>query len=364
MKSFRFSVLVLLSLLCLFINRSFAWEKLDFEIFELWDSIKKNDKTTNWYELMGVPSSATSAQINKAYKRLSLKYHPDKLRGTKKEMKRATEKYTRLGLVANILRDKYSRKRYDFFKKNGVPVWRGADYLYKRYRPGLGSVGVGLALFFSAMQYMFMSLSYWRAQQRIKIIEEEGEKLKLKAPPQLRATLNRRERRGKSGKQELYDEFVGDEDDDSLAYVTELDPYSVKKPTIADLLVISFPMWIIRKVGTSVGLMKPIEQDSTSISEDDSSEEVDQGDFKEKFLLKKEERDTKNVSRKQKFKASSSSASLASSNKDSVESDASNGGSQNQVSATASGKSDSKASTPLTPKSKTVRKRKGGTRVV
>jgi hypothetical protein len=28
--------------------------------------------------------------------------------------------------------------RYDFFYKNGVPKWRGTDYYYSRFRPGLG----------------------------------------------------------------------------------------------------------------------------------------------------------------------------------------------------------------------------------
>ena len=27
---------------------------------------------------------------------------------------------------------------YDFFYKNGVPVWRGTVYYYSRFRPGLG----------------------------------------------------------------------------------------------------------------------------------------------------------------------------------------------------------------------------------
>ena len=30
---------------------------------------------------------------------------------------------------------------YDFFYKNGVPVWRGTGYYYSRFRPGLGVSG-------------------------------------------------------------------------------------------------------------------------------------------------------------------------------------------------------------------------------
>ncbi len=31
---------------------------------------------------------------------------------------------------------------YDFFYKNGVPVWRGTGYYYSRFRPGLGVSGL------------------------------------------------------------------------------------------------------------------------------------------------------------------------------------------------------------------------------
>jgi hypothetical protein len=36
------------------------------------------------------------------------------------------------------------RERYDYFLKNGFPKWRGSGYYYSRYRPGTGTVLVGL----------------------------------------------------------------------------------------------------------------------------------------------------------------------------------------------------------------------------
>ena len=35
----------------------------------------------------------------------------------------------------------HSTTSYDFFYKNGVPVWRGTGYYYSRFRPGLGVSG-------------------------------------------------------------------------------------------------------------------------------------------------------------------------------------------------------------------------------
>ena len=36
--------------------------------------------------------------------------------------------------------------RYDHFMANGFPVWKGTEYYYSRYRPGLGTVLVGVFL--------------------------------------------------------------------------------------------------------------------------------------------------------------------------------------------------------------------------
>lgn len=83
-----------------------------------------------------------------------LKCHisPDKNPG----VKGAHERFSRLGVISTILRNEESRKRYDFFYKNGVPKWRGTSlqrilatradsfytgtgYYYSRFRPGLGA---------------------------------------------------------------------------------------------------------------------------------------------------------------------------------------------------------------------------------
>lgn len=58
-------------------------------------------------------------------------------------MKQADARFARLGIVANILRGD-GRERYDHFLKNGFPKWRGTGYYYTRFRPGLGSVLLGL----------------------------------------------------------------------------------------------------------------------------------------------------------------------------------------------------------------------------
>ncbi|KAJ1718331.1 hypothetical protein LPJ53_006573, partial [Coemansia erecta] len=74
----RHSLLVAV-LLLLFGTLAAAWDKLDHEIFELYDDIKTNEPTTDWYELLSLTPKASVSEINKAYRSLSRKYHPDKL---------------------------------------------------------------------------------------------------------------------------------------------------------------------------------------------------------------------------------------------------------------------------------------------
>jgi hypothetical protein len=82
----------------------------------------------------------------------------------KAAVKQANERFARLGLVSGILRGP-SRSRYDHFLKNGFPRWRGTGYYYSRFRPGLGSVLVGLFILGGgAAHYGILRLS-WRRQR-------------------------------------------------------------------------------------------------------------------------------------------------------------------------------------------------------
>jgi len=95
-----------------------------------------------------------------------MQLHPDK----NPNVKGIHERFARLGVVSTILRNKESRKRYDFFYKNGVPRWRGTGYYYSRFRPGLGSVLIFLTIITSGLQYMIQRINYKRDLQRIEDI--------------------------------------------------------------------------------------------------------------------------------------------------------------------------------------------------
>ena len=70
----------------------------------------------DYYEVLGVSKSASDDEIKKAYRKLAIKYHPDKNPGDKtaeEKFKEATEAY-------EVLNDKQKRARYDQFGHAGV----------------------------------------------------------------------------------------------------------------------------------------------------------------------------------------------------------------------------------------------------
>lgn len=76
----------------------------------------------DYYEVLGVSKSASDDEIKKAYRKLAVKYHPDKNPGDKA----AEEKFKEVSEAHEVLSDKQKRARYDQFGHAGVGGNAGA----------------------------------------------------------------------------------------------------------------------------------------------------------------------------------------------------------------------------------------------
>lgn len=70
----------------------------------------------DYYEILGVSKNASDDEIKKAYRKLAIKYHPDKNPGDKE----AEAKFKEISEAHEILSDKQKRARYDQFGHAGV----------------------------------------------------------------------------------------------------------------------------------------------------------------------------------------------------------------------------------------------------
>lgn len=174
-----------------------AWTKEDYEIFRLRDEIEAAEGAdVTFYDFLGVKPSASFEEIEKAFRRRSRSLHPDKVKhsfiasrstgvprkpGEKRKagvhvskgpspreiqrfVKQANERYGRLGVVANILKGQ-NRERYDYFLKHGFPKWRGTGYYYTRFRPGLGTVLIGLFIVGGGVAHYAALVVSWKRQR-------------------------------------------------------------------------------------------------------------------------------------------------------------------------------------------------------
>ena len=66
----------------------------------------------DYYEVLGVPKDAGDAEIKKAFKKLALKYHPDR---NPDNPKAAEEKFKEINEAYSVLSNKQKRAQYDQF---------------------------------------------------------------------------------------------------------------------------------------------------------------------------------------------------------------------------------------------------------
>ena len=155
------------------------WSPEDYEIFRLNDKVQqdlgKGASFYSWLELPNGPKS-TLQEISKAYRKKSRLLHPDKVTGSKSLKKQAEERFQRLSLVGNILRDQSLRRRYDYFHSKGFPRWKGTGYYYSKFRPGIIMTIMILYIIVGGIHFVAMKISRKQDFKRLRDLKEETKK--------------------------------------------------------------------------------------------------------------------------------------------------------------------------------------------
>ena len=88
----------------------------------------------DYYEILGVPRTASEAEIKNAYRRLALKYHPDKNKGSKE----AEKKFKEIANAYSVLSDEKRRRAYDQggqekVEETGFKGWTSTDDILRNF---------------------------------------------------------------------------------------------------------------------------------------------------------------------------------------------------------------------------------------
>lgn len=100
----------------------------------------------DYYKILGVQKTANDQQLKKAYRKLAIKYHPDKNKGNKQ----AQEKFKQISQAYSVLSDPQKRKQYDNpnvrfnpFQNNGFNSGFSSENMQDIFNSVFGNGGFG-----------------------------------------------------------------------------------------------------------------------------------------------------------------------------------------------------------------------------
>ncbi|XP_072910746.1 dnaJ homolog subfamily C member 1 isoform X3 [Hemitrygon akajei] len=113
-----------------------SWDTAEMELFDLVEEVQEN-----FYRFLGVEQDSSSADIRKAYRKMSLILHPDKNKEENAEIQ-----FRQLVAIYEVLKDEEKRQRYNEILEKGLPDWRQPVFYYRRVRK-MSNVELSLLLF-------------------------------------------------------------------------------------------------------------------------------------------------------------------------------------------------------------------------
>ncbi|MBN1931591.1 MAG: J domain-containing protein [Desulfobacterales bacterium] len=139
---------------------------------------------TDYYKELGVSRNASGEEIKKAYRKLAMKYHPDRTKGDKS----AEEKFKKISEAYAVLSDKEKRQQYDTYGSSGFhqrytqeDIFKGFDFadIFKEFGFGGASFSKGKR---GDIRFSFGSGSPFGYQERQQQTQLKGSDLIYELP--------------------------------------------------------------------------------------------------------------------------------------------------------------------------------------
>lgn len=86
---------------------------------------RQGNPDTKLYDILGVDKNVSESELKKTYRKLAMKYHPDKCKGSDDEKQKFNDRFKKISHAYDILKDKEKRQHYDRFGEEGVQQMGG-----------------------------------------------------------------------------------------------------------------------------------------------------------------------------------------------------------------------------------------------
>lgn len=222
----------------------------EIEIFETQDKLVKHYNEASFYTFFQIPQSASTKAIIKNYKKLSRKYHPDKIKGaTKKDVQR----FEILNVVYDILKSG-RRDKYDFYLQRGFPTYDKSEMKFKSrvFKPSMIFISIFLLSVVSGIHYLIIKISYSSQVSKLQSIIDE-----IKSTGSQIEDLDLQERRVSS--QQLQKEFLIridgifmiEHDEAGQEVFIRLTTDGIPEPSVRDIFSVNLALRLWNKLNIS-----------------------------------------------------------------------------------------------------------------